>query len=95
MNVRTTAITLGLVLLESYTGWETFIDEDFVPPRVDHQRHAPDFWFERMTLTNLNAQGLPKTRIHATRMTHYRDDDASEFVDLHYESLLAHPNMIP
>ena len=78
--------TLGLVLLTLYTSWELATDEGFVAVSVDRNRHVPDYWFERMTLTNMNPAGQPKNRIHAARMTHFRDDGAAELLDPHYES---------
>ena len=85
-NPRRLLFTLALVLLVIYTSWEMGTEERPMGNKTHQPRHAPDFWLEDFTLTNLNEHGLPKSRIHATRMTHYRDDDSSEIVDMHFES---------
>ena len=85
-DFRKLLIPLSLALLVLYTGREVLMEESPVPAAETRRPHAPDFWFDRMTLTNMNAEGLAKSRIHATRMTHFRDDDTSDIVDLHFES---------
>ena len=85
-DFRKPLISAGLALLALYTGWQFLSDPPPIQAPESRRLHAPDFWFDQMTLTNMNAEGLPKSRIHATRMTHFRDDDTSDIVDLHFES---------
>ncbi len=41
--------------------------------------HEPDYFVERFAVTRLNQQGEPLYRMSAERLTHFADDDSSEF----------------
>ncbi|MGB0721285.1 MAG: LPS export ABC transporter periplasmic protein LptC [Gammaproteobacteria bacterium] len=86
MDLQRSLTYLLLIFVLALTGWWWLdaMPEPEVPDTAE--RHAPDFWFDGMRLTNFDEYGLPENRVIAERMVHYRDDDTSEFTHIRFSS---------
>src|SRR3954471_6147044 len=80
MNSRITH-ALPIILMLLLGGLTLWLQHAIQAPdvqRTDRARHDPDAMVEQFTVTRLGAQGTPDTRLSASRMLHYADDDSTE-----------------
>jgi lipopolysaccharide export system protein LptC len=71
-----------LSILAAFTFYlAEFANRGEKPVESKVMRHEQDYFVERFTLVKLNAQGQPSFRLAADLMTHFPDDDTSEFVN--------------
>jgi lipopolysaccharide export system protein LptC len=74
-----TLFTLGLAAgLAMLTLWLERAVNAPADGRPDTSRHSPDFIVERFTATTLDQSGRPDSKLVASRMLHYPDDDTTE-----------------
>ncbi len=57
--------------------WWLFQQQSSVPAE-DRQAPRPDFFLDDFVLIAMDEQGVPKHRVSAPHMVHYRDDDSAE-----------------
>ncbi len=70
--------TFLLVLLAGGTWWvaEKLNPKDTVEPKIDHSQ--VDYYSKDITRTVLTAEGVPKEKLFAPLLTHYKNDDRTE-----------------
>lgn len=69
-----------LALLAGSTYYLAVVVERFPHGPSERKRtHEPDYFVENFSLTRLNERGEPTFRMSAQRLTHFPDDDSSEF----------------
>ena len=80
MKARTnTLFSLGLAAgLAGLTLWLERAVQAPAGSQPNALEHDPDFVVERFTATNLDKAGRPDSRLTATRMVHYPDDQTTE-----------------
>ena len=69
-------IMFAVLLIAAYSSWllTTFKPGQLVQKQPE--RHDPDYFFEGVKTTLLDANGHPSYRLTATRINHYPDDDS-------------------
>ncbi|MCL4746736.1 MAG: LPS export ABC transporter periplasmic protein LptC [Burkholderiaceae bacterium] len=75
------AVSIGLLaVLAAFTYYLAELADQFRDARLPRAlAHEPDYFVEQFAVTRLNQQGEPLYRMSAERLTHFADDDSSEF----------------
>ncbi len=73
-------IPLLLILVASFTLWFQFLQK--TAPTRQNSPVGPDFYLEEFRSVSMDAQGLPKEKLEAKRLTHYPSDGRTDFEQL-------------
>lgn len=71
---------LALALLAAWSIWWLRQLQTAPPPGHTAATHRIDYTMEKFEVTAMDAAGKPQYHLQADSMTHYADDDSSEFV---------------
>ncbi len=71
---------LALALLAAWSIWWLRHLQTAPPPGRTASAHRIDYTMEKFDVTAMDASGNPQYHLQADSMTHYADDDSSEFV---------------
>jgi lipopolysaccharide export system protein LptC len=70
-------LVLFVLALAAFLSWWLSSTGPSLTPRVEKQRHDPDYYLVNFELTTMGDNGIPKHRLSATNMYHYPDDDTA------------------
>lgn len=70
-------LILFVLALAAFLSWWLSSTGPSLIPRLDQQRHDPDYYLVNFMLTTMGDDGVPKHQLKADNMFHYPDDDTA------------------
>jgi len=76
-------LLLFILALAAFLSWWLSSTGPSLKPRVEKQRHDPDYYLVNFTLTTMGDDGSRKHQLSADNMFHYPDDDTASLENPH------------
>ncbi|HEY0720382.1 MAG TPA: LPS export ABC transporter periplasmic protein LptC [Gammaproteobacteria bacterium] len=80
MSRSTLILIMVIALLAALSSWLSREQEEAEPVAERPQRHIPDYYIAGFNAAAYSADGIPRHRLSADRMTHFTDDGTTQLV---------------